>query len=163
MDDEEETAYHEAGHAFMAAHLGGEVRSLTIEPDRDDGPERFGDVQVAWRREAMSSREFQNKLVLVALAGPVAEMIYRREPLHPGFVAEWAGDWQAAWAAAAGILPDERLRLAFLEEASRRLYQQLWQDENWAAIAALADNLLAHETLEAEEIREILAVWRRKS
>lgn len=50
MTSKEETAYHEAGHAFMAVFLGGQVLSLTIEPDRDDGPERFGDAQIAWRR-----------------------------------------------------------------------------------------------------------------
>ena len=92
----EETAYHECGHAFMAVYLGGQVHSLTIEPDRDDGPGRFGDVQVIWDRLRMSVKEFQNKLVLVALAGPVAEMIYTGEPLHPGFIGEWKADWEAA-------------------------------------------------------------------
>jgi ATP-dependent Zn protease len=69
----EETAYHEAGHAFMAVFLGGQVHSLTIEPDRDDGPQRFGDAQVIWRRGGMSVKEYQNKQVLVALAGPITE------------------------------------------------------------------------------------------
>jgi len=156
----EETAYHECGHAFMAAQLGGVVRYLTIEPDRDDGPDRFGEVQVAWQRGKQTTREFQNKLVLVALAGPVAEMIYQGEPLHPGFVAEWASDWQTAWRAAEPILPDERKRLAFLEAAVRQIHSQLRRDEHWAAIAALADNLLAHETLEQQDIRDILDAWR---
>lgn len=155
----DETAYHESGHAFMAAYLGGQVHSLTIEPDRDDGPERFGEAQIVWRRHTMSVKEFQNKLVLVALAGPITESIYRGEPLHPGFVPEWSDDWRRAWDAAELILPDERLRLAFLEETARKLHQQLSHDEHWAAIAALADELLAHETLEAEQIQEVLAVW----
>lgn len=155
----EETAYHECGHAFMAAHLGGIVRYLTIEPDRDDGPDRFGEAQVAWQRNRLAPREFQNKLVLVALAGPVAEMIYRGEPLHPGFVAEWANDWQTAWQAAEPIMPDERKRLAFLEAAVRQIHAELSQDHPWATIAALADNLLAHETLEQPEIQDILDAW----
>ncbi|MDX1948330.1 MAG: hypothetical protein SFU86_23270 [Pirellulaceae bacterium] len=157
----EETAYHEAGHAFMAVRLGGRVRSLTIEPDRDDGPQRFGDAQIAWRRDRMTEKEFYNKLVLVALAGPVAEMVYRGEPLHPGFVAEWASDWQAAWQAAETLLPNQHQRLIFLEEAAGQLYRQLRQDEHWAAIAALADILLAHETLEWSEIRDVLDFWLR--
>ncbi len=160
-DSLEETAYHESGHAYVAAYFGGRVRSLSINPDRDDGPERFGDVTIVWPKYRMTPREFQNKLVLVALAGPVAEMIYRGEPLHPGFVAEWADDWRTAWAAAESILPDERQRLAFLEEAARKLHQMLSRDSAWAAIAALADNLLAHEILEAEQIDEILAAWLR--
>lgn len=137
------------------------MRSLSINPDRDDGPERFGEVTVAWPKAKMSAREFQNKLVLVALAGPVAEMIYRGEPLHPGFVSEWADDWRNAWEAAEPILPNERQRLALLEEASRQLHQLLSRDDSWAAIAALADNLLAYEILEAEQIEEILAAWMR--
>ncbi len=157
----EETAYHEAGHAFMASYLGGFVRSVTIEPDRDDGPNRLGDVQIVWPSGRMSAKEFQNKLVLVALAGPVVEMIYRGEPLHPGFVAEWADDWRKAWDAAEPILADQQKRLAFLEETARELYGLLHRDQHWAAIAALADHILAHETLETEEIQEILAVWRR--
>lgn len=156
-----ETAYHEAGHAFMATYLGGLVRSVTLEPDRDDGPARFGDVQIVWHSGRMSAKEFQNKLVLVALAGPVAEMIYRGEPLHPGFVSEWADDWRKAWDAAKPILADHQQRLAFLEETVRSLHQLLNRDHHWAAIAALADELLAHETLESEAIREILAVWMR--
>ena len=155
----EETAYHEAGHAFLATYLGGRVRSLTIEPDRDDGPERFGDATIEWRRDRMSTREFHEKLVLVALAGPVAEMLYRGEPLHPGYVAEWVEDWRLAWRAAELLVADERRRLAFLEDVTRQVYQMFDQTEAWAAIAALADELLAHETLEREQVRDVLSVW----
>jgi hypothetical protein len=157
----EETAYHESGHAFAAAYFGGRVQSLSICPDRDDRPERFGDVTVVWPRTRLTAREFQNKLVLVALAGPVAEMIYRGEPLHPGFVAEWADDWRNAWSAAEAILPQEQQRLAFLEAACRLLHDLLSRDKSWAAIAALADNLLAHEILEEEQIEEIFETWMR--
>jgi ATP-dependent Zn protease len=157
----EETAYHEAGHAFMATYLGGTVHSLTIEPDRDDGPVRFGDARIVWQNGKMATKVLQVKLVSVALAGPVAEMIYRGEPLHPGFVAEWKDDWEQAWEAAELLAPKERTRLKFLEETSQVLWWQLRRDENWAAIAALADNLLAHETLEEEEIRDILTAWMR--
>jgi ATP-dependent Zn protease len=159
----EETAYHEAGHAVAAVYLGGTVRSLTIDPDRDDGPARFGDAQIEWHRRSLTAKEFQHKLVLVALAGPVAEMIYTGDPLHPGFVAEWADDWHNAWQAAEPIMPDERLRLAFLEEAAKQLHELLQQDDRWAAIAALADELVAHETLEAEQIHEVVAFWLRRS
>jgi ATP-dependent Zn protease len=157
----EETAYHECGHAYAAAYFGGRVRSLSINPDRDDGPLRYGDVTVTWPRSNISAREFQYKLVLVALAGPVAEMIYRGEPLHPGFVAEWADDWQHAWAAAEPILANEQQRLVLLETAARELHSLLSKDSQWAAIAALADNLLAYEVLEAKQIEEILAAWMR--
>ena len=35
----EATAHHEAGHVFMAIYFGARVRSVTIEPNRDDGPQ----------------------------------------------------------------------------------------------------------------------------
>ena len=152
-------AYHEAGHALMAILLGGEVRLVTIEPDNDDGPERQGDTQVLWRRSGMSDREFAEKAIQVSLAGPVAEMIYSGDPYHPGLIAEWAADWDEAWGSASLIHRDERQRLAFLEQTSIGLYRQLRQVEMWAALAALADNLLAHETLEAEQVEEIVREW----
>lgn len=157
--DDEELAYHEAGHAYTAVWLGGLVRYVSIAPDRHDGPQREGEAQIAWRRGRMSAKEFTHKQVLVALAGPAAEMIYRGEPLHPGYVAEWAADWRDAWAIAKDVFPDERKRLAFLEDAARHLYQQLRRDDHWAALAALADALLAHEILDSEQVAEALAPW----
>ena len=155
----EVSAYHEAGHAFMAIYVGARLRSVTIEPDWDDGPERFADIQVEWPLDQFTDRELHEKSVLVALAGPVAEMIHRGEPYHPGFVAEWASDWVTAWQAMAPLIPDERQRLTYLEQATRELYQLLQQDDRWAAVAAIADHLVAHETLEGEEVEEIIAQW----
>src|SRR6185295_11758132 len=138
-------AYHEAGHALMAFLLGGEVRLVTIEPDNDDGPDRQGDTQVLWRRSGISDKEFAKKAVQVSLAGPVAEMIYSGDPYHPGLVAEWSADWHVAWEAAVLLHPGEQQRLEYLEQVSIRLHHRLKQDDMWAALASLADNLLAHE------------------
>jgi hypothetical protein len=154
----DEISYHESGHVVMAVLLGARVTHATIEPDRDDGPERYGDVQALWQRSKFSERQFAEKLVLTALAGPVAEMIYTGEAYHPGFVAEWASDWQHAFAAAEPLVRDERKRLAWLESQIRRLYALL-NDRYWPAVAALADELSAHETLEEEQIRDALEPW----
>lgn len=153
------SAYHEAGHAFMAIYVGARVRRMTIAPEWDDGPERFADIQVEWPLRRFSEREFHEKSVLVALAGPVAEMIYSGEPYHPGFVAEWAEDWRSAWEAAARLIPTERKRLAFLEQTTGQLYRLLDREDHWAALAAIVDNLLAHETLEGEEVEDIVRQW----
>ena len=155
----ETTAYHEAGHAFMATRLGGKVRSVTIDPDNDDGPERFGDTQVVWRRGRLSDYEFRERAIQVSLAGPVAEMLYTGDPYHPGLVAEWANDWQTAWDLAEPLVPDPRRRLVYLEQTTRDLYHLLNAEPNWSALASLADHLLAHETLEAEEVTDIVNEW----
>lgn len=151
-------AYHEAGHALIALLLGGKVKQVTIDPDNDDGPSRQGDTQIRWRRSS-SEQEFAQNVVQVSLAGPVAEMIYSGDPYHPGIVPEWAADWQEAWQAAELLFPAQRQRLQYLEQVSIELYHRMKADDVWAALAALADHLLAHETLEGEDVEEIVGEW----
>lgn len=161
--DEELTAYHEAGHACIAFMLGARVRLLTIEPDRDDGPERFGDTQVLWEVAKYTPRELCLRKLQTALAGPVAEMIYSGEPYHPAFVPQWSADWHYAAAQMKATLPPTSQSPAAivqqLENETRRLYQTMRSDDIWAAVAALADELLAHETLDQEAIRDVLSFW----
>lgn len=157
----EPTAYHEAGHAFMAVYLGAKVRSVTIEPDNDDGPERFGDTQIVWRRSRLSEKEFRERAIQVSLAGPVAEMLYTGDPYHPGLVAEWANDWQSAWELAELLFVDQRKRLDYLETVTGQLYRMLDAEPHWSAVAALADHLLAHDTLESEDVKDIVSEWIR--
>jgi ATP-dependent Zn protease len=156
---DEVSAYHEAGHAFMAIYVGARVRRVTIDPDWDDGPARHADIQVEWPLDRFSERELQERSAQVALAGPVAEMIHSGDPYHPGFVAEWAADWKAAWDAAAPLIPAERKRLAYLEQTAAQVHRLLHRDDHWAALAAVVDNLLAHETLEGDEVEEIVRQW----
>ena len=155
----ETTAYHESGHALMALLLGGRVTQVTIDPDHDDGPQRFGDTQVLWRPSGITDRQFAEITVQVSLAGPVAEMIYSGEPYHPGVVPEWAADWHDAWNAAARWLPNARKRMEYLEQVSIDLYHRLKSDEVWGVLASLADHLLAHETLDADQVEEIVREW----
>lgn len=144
----------------MAAYVGARVRSVTIEPAWDDGPQRYADIQIEWPRGQFTDRELHERSIKVALAGPVAEMIHTGEPYHPGFVAEWAADWKLAWEAAA-VISSERKRLDYLEKTTMQLYRLLSRDDHWAALAAVVDNLLAHETLEGEAVDEILRQWLR--
>ena len=57
------------------------------------------------------------------------------------------------------LVPERQARLKFLEQVSVQLYGLLNRDENWAALAAIVDHLLAHERLEGEEIDEIMSTW----
>ena len=57
------------------------------------------------------------------------------------------------------MVPAERKRLAYLEQTTGQLYRLLDRDDHWAALAAIVDNLLAHETLEGEEVEDIMRQW----
>ena len=153
------TAYHEAGHAFMATYLGAKVRSVTIAPDNDDGPQRFGDTQIVWRMSRMTEWEYRQKAIQVSLAGPVAEMLYSGDPYHPGLVAEWAADWKEAWAFTEQLFDNHRQRLEYLETITVELYRLMDSVPYWSAVAALADHLLAHDTLEAEDVKDLIREW----
>lgn len=143
----------------MAVLSGARVLSVTIDPDWDDGPQRYGDTQVAWQRSQFTERELAKNAVLVSLAGPAAEMTYRGEPYHPGFVAEWAQDWRDAWEAATPLFSNEQQRVRYLEQQTAKLRQLLDEENHWAAVAELADQLLAHDRLEAEEVATCVAQW----
>jgi len=147
-------AYHEAGHCVVAVLLGGMVEWATIDPDRDDGPRRWGDVRVQWdggppwRAQAM-----------IYLAGPAAELVYREESIHPAFVPEFTNDWTAAWEAISASRKSDQDRLRLLEGVFSKLYQSFQRQDQWNAVAELADLLLAHETIEYEEIHETVNRW----
>ena len=158
-DSDELTAYHEAGHVVMALLTGGRVQHVTISPDRDDGPARYGDTSVLWPRDQYDQRELAQAMIRVSLAGPVVEMIYTGDPYHPGMMAQWAEDWRSAWAAASELEDNELRRLRMLELETKHLVQQLQDDDIWAAVAELADNLMAHEYLDAQQISDIAGQW----
>lgn len=163
-EDYEALAYHEAGHAYVAILLGGRVERVTLEPDYDDGPRREGDVQVAWH-DAMSERELARRDILVSLAGPICESILRgedspEEPTPIESVPEWRADLMAA-AQAASLWETHPVRhRAAIRAAETELRTLLSQDGHWAVVAAIADELTAHETLEWEQLTEIYRVWR---
>ncbi len=161
-DDETWTAYHEAGHAVIGYALGGTVDWLQLGGEADEWlPERFGDCRINWGKvDPICGWQLQ-RAILTILAGPVSEMVYRGEPLHPAHYGPWQDDWRRAWNASESLKSKPELRTRFLEQMITRLLTLIRSDECWAAIAAVADELLAHESLEAEQVEDILSFWLR--
>ena len=89
----ETTAYHEAGHAVIASILGGKVVSVSIE---SESPEVDGDAVVAWNRGGRNDHEMAVDDIRVALAGPIAEMVYAGEYDYLRIREEHAVDWKIA-------------------------------------------------------------------
>lgn len=150
-DDHARTIYHEAGHCVMAVASGARVERATIAPEEDGF---HGIVEIQW-----SSRSKRTDRIAVALAGPVAEMIFLGEPFHPGFVPEWAHDWKQAWAIVRTSTRSDRYCLQLLEQIVAKLYRVFRQDRWWAAIAAVADLLDAHDEIDHEEIVYEVENW----
>ncbi len=148
----EETAYHESGHAFMATYLGAKVRSVTIDPDRDDGPASMATPRSSGARSRMSDREYLQKAIQVILAGPVAEMLYTGGAYPSGLRGGVGGRLSARLGARGALMPDPATRIGLLEAIyasappASRFRAELVRRRRGAA-----DHLLAHETLEAEE------------
>ncbi len=159
-DDETLTAYHEAGHAVIGYALGARIESIQLGGEMsDDLPQRFGECLVNWGPISDTcSWQCQRELMTV-LAGPVAEMIYRGEPLHPAHYGPWKNDWLIAWQRSADLIGNGERRTRLLESILRELHLRMARDDCWAAIAAVADQLLAHEYLDTDELAETLRFW----
>ena len=157
---EEITAWHEAGHAMMAMMCGGTIERVTIEPPDDDGPVRYGDTVTRWAR--MSGRQLAEAEIQVSLAGPVAEMIYSGERMELDAVEEWSGDWATAIDAARGLSNNESSARKMLDKVSDDIFRTFGSPAGWAAVSAVADELLAHETIDHEIVSEVVGFWLRR-
>lgn len=136
--------WHEAAHAVVAHWQGAVVRCVTLETDDD---EHEGLTEVAW--VGLTADERARRSALVALAGPVAEVLETDVELHdPSVLSTWRADWDestrclAALGLSGGALELERARLigevrVFLSDLSVR-----------ERLARVVDQLDAHRTLD---------------
>ena len=160
MDDETLTAYHESGHAVIGYALGGKIDSIQLWGEADDSlPERFGDCRVNWGKVSGENDWQRQREIMTVLAGPVAEMIYRGEKLHPAAYGPWQHDWQTAMSIGLQMTRDASKCTRLMESIIVELHRHMQNEPCWPAIASLADELAAHEMLEEEQVAEVLEFW----
>ncbi|MEM9828688.1 MAG: hypothetical protein AAF958_19025 [Planctomycetota bacterium] len=163
----DETCYHEAGHAVTAYLLGGIPERLVLgQADDDVLPDHFGQCRVAWpspdpMRTGPGSRQIDRpyRELMTLVAGLVAEQIYAAVDFDQENLRASAYDLQAAFDLSRAIGGDEALAARRVRAAVASVRQVLQRDSMWAAVAALADELDAHEVLEQAEIAEVLDFW----
>ena len=140
--------------------LGGRIDRIQLGEEMDDNlPQAFGACLINWGPVNGNYDWQMQRELMTILAGPVAEMIYIGEKLHPAFHGPWQMDWQQAWQCCQNEIADEAMRTAFLELLIQHLHQRMSDNSCWAAIAAVSDELLAHEYLEQEQLQETLDFW----
>ena len=145
-------AWHEAGHALAAHLLGGVVRELTLESERDDFD---GHVAVEW--PATKAALHARRLALVALAGPVAELMFRGAVPNAAVLSAWRRDWAEAEAQLAHLEADPSRRVAMRHGILRELYESFDDVDNYEQLARLADALDAHGTLDDVLFQDAIA------
>ncbi len=155
----ETAAYHEAGHAVVASILGGRVVSVSIESESD---EVDGDAVVAWSRAGRTDRELALDEIRVALAGPIAELVYAGEYDYLRIREEHAVDWQIALSCLRRLEMSTQREAGLLQKTVAELYQTIRQDNVWSSIGDVADLLAVHETIEGDVVRETVDFWLRR-
>ena len=157
MLDELVIAHHEAGHALLAENYGAHVLRVTIEPHNDEGPRRHGETTIAWRETGINGEELSLRKAQVALAGPVAEMIYCELEYDVEVIQEWWADWLMAANAIRSVRGDvvDSDLLKLVDLLVGKLRDVLGQDHVWHRLATIADELAAHQTLESEQLDQL--------
>lgn len=148
----EPAVWHEAGHAVVARWQGATVRWVTIESDRDD---HQGHTDVAW--SGLDPQERARRSAMVALAGPVAEMLETDvDPTDPNALSAWSGDWEEAVTCLRVLAPRPEDREKLLQRMLRDIAAFLRDPTVRERLARVVDALDAHETLDAGLFQEAL-------
>jgi len=160
----ERTAYHEAGHAFMAYDLRRKFHFITIDPEKLD-KNTEGMVKMVRSNKLFEAIEFGDfdsrtlteKQIKITLGGEVAcGLLVGPKSCH------LSQDAQVSMHLAQSQCGNAEEADAYLNWLWLSVRNQLRLPHNWACVQALAKALMKHKTLSYRKAREIIRTARDK-
>jgi hypothetical protein len=146
------TAYHEAGHAFVAWYLGVKIESATIVAG-DAYAGRIHHEKTIRRKNPDSDRTAvqMEKHIRVCLAGPIAQRIYDPRSCR---TLHCHSDNQSAANIALNLYGSSKVATEFLKYLSVSADELLHQ--SWHMVKALANEFMSKRTMTGEEVKTFL-------
>ena len=154
---DETTAWHEAGHAVIATLLGGKVEAVSVE---SEDFQSAGDTRVRWDKSDIRQQALDD--IQVALAGPVAEMVFVGDYDYLRIRAEHEADWNVVSASLSRLRLSPAAAEKLLNQIAAELYQWVRTDNVWAAIGDVADRILLDGTIDGQTVQELVDFWDRR-
>ena len=167
-NDKTSTAWHVAGHAFMAMGYGFYVEKLSLEGfsqtgtiDRHERAQRLDEWTMIRLPEKLHPpgsflhAQFMERLCHIALAGPIRDLIHQGQSCSLDAVQQHADDWRQAWTAAGHLWSDEAERLQFLAREIQRGEAFLGMTFTNEFTSPVVRRLLDEGRMTAAEVREI--------
>jgi hypothetical protein len=157
MREIEATAYHEAGHAVAAFHLGRPISRVTITPDGNVlGSVRHYPIRGKWLQPDVvidtRTEKFLEASITVLLAGPSAERKARGRWNHTGA----SSDRERAGDLAFRLVGSEK-QLQRYWAWREQIASDLWENAYvWEQVQRLAAELLKRKTMSGRAVREVL-------
>lgn len=146
------TAWHEAGHALVAAILGRPIQKVTVAPaNMQTGGVRLGAVKFQKGR-SKSTNDWLEDEVLILFAGMVAESKFTGQYCETGARHDLA--------AARNLMDKRAATERQMEKLERRLLDkvehQLEQPHHVAALKMIVDELIERQTIKGRTVKHFL-------
>jgi ATP-dependent Zn protease len=150
------TAYHEAGHAVAAFHLGFRLRDCTIKPAGSSlgMTRRMGRLYlegIEYRSMTPTLRDRIEREIIQGLAGPVAQRRFAPRSCRHYHASE---DYKTAVDTIFRISPSGQEVNAYMQWLKIRAENLVAL--HWHEIKQVADALMVHETLDGTTIEQVI-------
>ncbi|HBJ36416.1 MAG TPA: cell division protein FtsH [Planctomycetaceae bacterium] len=147
------TAYHEAGHAVMAAILGRNIQKVTIKAGQiQTGGVRLGVCELASGRRRASNDALQDE-VLILLAGMVAEAKFTGRYCKLGASQDLRHVASLLHERGGNEKQAERLQRRMLDKAEHLLNVPA----HWQAITLVAKELIERKAISGRSVRHFVS------